>query len=171
MAPITTGWHRFSNVTARAFYSTTQEVVPGATIYVTETASGVEATIYSDPGLSITIPGALITADPSGFYEYYLPLSYNVTETISAPSGLYDVLDNIVLNTQAGTNYVVNEVVSGTGTSFTLANVPASGSVALYNGAARIRPGSLPSDYTITGANITMNYSVPTGAILADYRY
>ena len=171
MAPTTIGWHRFANVTARAFYSTNQQVVPGATIYVTETASGNEATIYSDPGFSIQIPGALITADPSGFYDYYIPLDYNVTETISAPSGLYDVIDNIVLNTQVGSIPIVNEVVSGSGTACTLANVPATGTVALYNGAARLRPGALPADYTISGADITMNYSVSTGDLLADYRY
>jgi len=171
MGITTTGLHRFSNVTARAQYSTTQTVVPGATIYVTQTVDGTEATIYSDPGLSIQIVGALITADQSGFYEYYIPLSYDVTEIISSPSGLLTVITNIVLNTQVGSNFVVNEIVAGAGTAFTLANTPTSGSVALYNGAARLRPGSLPADYTISGANITMNYSVSTGGLLADYRY
>lgn len=171
MGITTTGLHRFSNVTARAQYSTTQTVVPGATIYVTQTSDGTEATIYSDPGLTIQIPGALITADQSGFYEYFITLNYDVTETISSASGLLFIITNIVLNTQIGSNFVINEVVDGTGTAFTLANIPASGSVALYNGAARIRPGSLPADYTISGANITMNYSVSTGGLLADYRF
>lgn len=168
MGITTTGLHRFSNVTARAQYSTTQTVVPGATIYVTQTSDGTEATIYADPGLTIQIPGALITADQSGFYEYFLTLNYDVTETISSPSGLLFVITNIVLNTQIGSNFVVNEIVDGTGTAFTLANIPASGSVALYNGAARIRP---TTDYTISGENITMNYSVSSGDILADYRF
>jgi hypothetical protein len=99
MGTATTGFHRFSNVTARAPYSTTQEVVPGATIYVTLTTTGAGAVIYSDPGLSVVIPGSLITADPSGWYEYYIPLNYNVTETITSVSGLNFTITNIVSNT------------------------------------------------------------------------
>jgi hypothetical protein len=171
MAPTTTGMHRVSNVTQRSPFGTLQEVVPGATIYVTQTASGAGAVIYSDPEMSVVITGSLITADTFGWYEYYIPLSYNVTETISAPSGLFVIITNIVQNAQGGFNFVTNEIVAGVGTSFILANTPTAGSVALYNGAARLRPGALPDDYTISGPNITMNYSVSTGALLADYRY
>ena len=172
MATTTTGFHRISNVTARASYSTTQQVVPGAEIYVSETATGIGATIYSDPGMTIEISGSLITADPSGFYDYYIPLGYNVTETISSAAGLLTVISNIVQNSPSGSQVlVVNEIVSGSGTAFVLANVPTTGTVALYNGAARIRPGALPADYTILGADITMNYSLPAGSLLADYWY
>ena len=171
MATVTSGFHRTNNVTARAFYGTNLQVVPGATIYVTLTSSGAEATVYSDPGLSITIPGALITADQWGWYDYYIPLDYSVTETISAPWGLLAVVPNIVQNSGSSPNFVVNEVVPGSGTAFTLVNNPVSGSVALYNGGARIWPGAPPKDYTISGPNITMNYSLSTGALLADYRY
>lgn len=173
MATVTTGFHRISNVTARAYYSTTQTVVPGAAIYVTQTSDGLEAVIYSDPGMTIQISGGLIFADPSGAYDYYIPLDYAVTEIISSPAGLLDIISNIVQNSGplAAQTPVVNEIVTGSGTAFTLHNVPATGSVALYNGAARLRPGALPADYTISGANITMNYSLSTGALLADYRY
>jgi len=98
MGTVTTGNHRFANVTARSQFGVLQEVVPGATVYVTVTSTGVAATIYSDPGMTIQITGALITADPSGFYEYYIPAGYNVTEQITAPSGLNVTLSNIVLN-------------------------------------------------------------------------
>jgi len=122
--------------------------------------------------MSIAIPGALITADPFGWYDYYIPLNYNVTETISTPWGLEIIISNIVLNTgSTGTTLVVNEVVAGSGTNFTLANLPTTGTVPLYNGAARLRPGPLPADYTILGPNITMNYSLSAGALLADYEY
>jgi hypothetical protein len=173
MAPTTAGYHRVNNIVARTNYGVNLQVVPGATIYVTETATGGEATIYFDPGLSLQIPGALLTANQAGWYQYYIPLNYNVTETISAVSGLYVVISNVVQNTGVlSTNiFVANEVVSGSGTSFTLINTPKAGTVALYNGAARLRPGASPNDYTISGANITMNYSLSSGALLADYVY
>jgi hypothetical protein len=60
-----------------------------------------------------------------------------------------------------------NEVVSGSGTSWTLANTPISGSVKLYAGTRLIGGGN---DYTISGANITTISSYPTGALVADYR-
>jgi len=61
---------------------------------------------------------------------------------------------------------VENEVVSGTGTSWTLANTPVSGSVKLYAG-TRLQPST---DYSISGATITTTSSYPTGALTADYR-
>ncbi len=66
--------------------------------------------------------------------------------------------------------YVYNEVVAGSGTAFTLAHVPTSGSVALYGNGQRLTVGI---DYTISGITITIiapaTYS--TGAVLADYTY
>ncbi len=102
MGVVTTGNHRFSNVTQRSQFGVLQEVVPGATVYVTDTSTGNAATIYSDPGMTIQIPGALITTDPSGGYEYYIPVAYNVTENITAPSGLNVTISNIVLNGNGG---------------------------------------------------------------------
>jgi len=70
-----------------------------------------------------------------------------------------------------------NEVVSGSGTTFTLAHTPVSGSVRLYAGgnsnpqSGRHLPGA-GNDYTISGATITMlNGSFASGSILADYIY
>jgi hypothetical protein len=98
MVVVTTGNHRYANVTERSQFGVLQQVVPGATVYVTVTSTGLAATIYSDPGMTIVIPGALITTDTSGFYEYYLPVAYNVTEQITAPSGMNVTISNIVLN-------------------------------------------------------------------------
>jgi hypothetical protein len=64
---------------------------------------------------------------------------------------------------------VENEVVSGSGTSWTLANTPVSGSVKLYAGGVRITPGA-GNDYTISGTAITTTASYSTGALIADYR-
>ena len=65
-------------------------------------------------------------------------------------------------------NFVYNEVVSGSGTSFTLANTPIAGSVALYGQGQRL---FLTIDYTISGANIMTVNSWLAGEILADYQY
>lgn len=63
----------------------------------------------------------------------------------------------------------INEIVSGSGTSFTLANVPVdSTKVALYGGGSRLTPG-VSNDYTISGAAITMTNSYSSGQVLADY--
>jgi hypothetical protein len=65
---------------------------------------------------------------------------------------------------------VENEVVSGSGTSWTLANTPVSGSVKLYAG-TRLNPNLTPTpDFTISGTSITTASSYPAGALTADYR-
>jgi hypothetical protein len=69
-------------------------------------------------------------------------------------------------------NFVDNETPAGTingvNVTFTLANTPAVGSEKLYNGPARLISGS---DYTITGASITMSVAPQPGELLrADYR-
>lgn len=64
---------------------------------------------------------------------------------------------------------VENEVVSGSGTSWTLANTPITGSVKLYGGGIRLTPG-VGNDYTISGATITTVNPYSAEALLADYR-
>lgn len=74
------------------------------------------------------------------------------------------------LSAQTGNGVPVeNEVVSGSGTSWTLANTPVSGSVKLYAGGIRLNPGA-GNDYTISGSSITTAASYSTGALIADYR-
>jgi hypothetical protein len=65
---------------------------------------------------------------------------------------------------------VINEVVSGSGTSFTLANTPVSGSLRLYGAGQRLTPGA-GNDYTISGVTITTVNSYSAGQLLADYNY
>ena len=61
----------------------------------------------------------------------------------------------------------INEIVAGSGTSFTLAHVPAVGAnVVVYGGGSRLYP---TMDYTIAGAVITMVNSYSAGQVLADY--
>lgn len=70
--------------------------------------------------------------------------------------------------TSSGTN-VYNEVVSGSGTAWTLTVVPTLGSVRLFANGQRLTPGGV--DYTISGANITTIQSWSAGTILADYSH
>lgn len=79
-----------------------------------------------------------------------------VTETISGGSG--------------GTQ-VIGEVPSGSGTTFTLAHTPLSGTLQLYRGGVRQQSGA-GNDYTISGTTITFSVTVSAGEILlADYQY
>jgi len=74
-------------------------------------------------------------------------------------------IGNAVLGTP-----VINEVVSGSGTAFTLAHTPVVGSVKLFGAGARLTPGA-GNDYTISGATITTVNSYSAGQLLADYNY
>lgn len=65
--------------------------------------------------------------------------------------------------------FVDNEIVSGTGTAWTLANTPVAGSVQLYGNGQYLTPGA-GNDYTISGKNITTTNSFTTGTIVAFYR-
>jgi hypothetical protein len=162
MATTTTGFHRFSNITARAAYSTTQTVVPGATIYVSLTSSGAGATIYSDPAMSIQIVGSRITADPSGFYEYYMPLSQNVTETISSVAGLLDVISNIVANGPLAASFTTTANPTDT---VTLPGFLSGGHVSLTptNGIAAGMSGSVYVSTKSNGSFIVTHPSTANG--------
>jgi hypothetical protein len=63
---------------------------------------------------------------------------------------------------------IENEIVSGSGTSWSLANTPAAGSVALFAAGIRLTPG-IGNDYTIVGTAITTVVSYPAKSLLADY--
>lgn len=65
-------------------------------------------------------------------------------------------------------NSVYNEVVSGSGTAWTLVHVPVLGTVRLFGEGQKLLP---TSNYTITGSTITTSDSWPAGAISADYNF
>lgn len=65
-------------------------------------------------------------------------------------------------------SYVDEEQVSGSGTSWTLANTPVAGSVKLYASGQLLTIAS--GDYTISGKTITTAQSWNAGTIFADYR-
>lgn len=66
-----------------------------------------------------------------------------------------------------GGDKYVNEIVTGSGTIWTLDDIPVDDTkVSLYGGGSRLYP---PTDYTISGANITTTSSYDAGQVLADY--
>lgn len=66
---------------------------------------------------------------------------------------------------------VVNEIVSGSGTSWTLAHTPDDDDdVALYAIGQRLTPGG-SNDYTISGTLITTANPWSAGQLLADYSF
>jgi hypothetical protein len=91
------------------------------------------------------------------------------TKTYSLVLGITaKMISDIAAQTANGVP-VENEVVSGSGTSWTLANTPVAGSVKLWGAGIRLTPGA-GNDYTISGATITTASSYSTGALIADYR-
>jgi len=63
---------------------------------------------------------------------------------------------------------IYGEMVSGSGTSWTLAQTPNSGTLRLYANGQRL---ALTTDYTISAATITTVLSWVAGTLLADYSY
>lgn len=72
-----------------------------------------------------------------------------------------------VKNPGGSTNFVDNEVIGGSGTSWTLAHVPVLGSEHIFAIGQRLIPSV---DYTILGAIITTSLSWNAATLLADYR-
>lgn len=68
-----------------------------------------------------------------------------------------------------GGTFVNNEIVSGSGTSWTLASTPLVGTEHIYANGLRLTPGA-GNDYTISGTAITTANSYSAGALLADYQ-
>lgn len=139
----TVGYHRMDQVLQRAPQGgIAAQVVPYATIYVTYTATGLAATIYSDPLLTAPIPNSTVTTDENGNYGYYLPSGQCVTETIMYPEGGSTTNSNICYGT--GT---VGSIVAGTGIGIS----PAGGT-----GVVTISNTGLTSLNTMTGPAVSI---------------
>lgn len=81
-----------------------------------------------------------------------------------------DANGNKIINASgsSGGNVAYNEVVSGSGTAWTLAHSPTTGTLRLYANGQRLTE---TVDYSIVGAAITTNSSWALGTVLADYNY
>lgn len=95
----------------------------------------------------------------------------NIDSTQSLPFLINAITGRLLVENSGGstTNFVDSEIVAGSGTSWTLANIPVTGSVHLYANGQRLTPG-IGQDYTIAGAAITTALSWASGTVLADYR-
>jgi hypothetical protein len=65
---------------------------------------------------------------------------------------------------------VYNEIVAGSGTTFTLANTPINNSLRVWGNGIRLTPGA-QNDYTLSGAVITTVNSYALGSLIADYSH
>lgn len=144
----TTGYHRIGQVLQREPQGgVTAQVVPYATIYVTSTATGTAATIYSDPLLSAPISNSTVTSDENGNYGYYIALGQCDTENITYPGG------GSITNTNVCT--LISGTVSG----------QANGVIPLATGASLIGAQSHLSD---NGSLVTSSLPLSvTGAVTA----
>lgn len=69
----------------------------------------------------------------------------------------------------SGGTAVVGEIVSGSGTTYTLAHTPLAGTLAVYINEVRKIGGGV--DYTLSGAVIITVQTWGTGDVIADYSY
>lgn len=90
----------------------------------------------------------------------------NTDSTQTLPFKIDSVTGRVLVDSSVTAVY--NEVVSGSGTAWTLANTPTAGTVRLFANGQRLTP---TVDYTISSAAITTVLSWTAGTILADYIY
>jgi len=100
-AQATTAYHRLNQVLARG-NGVYAQIVPYATIAVTNSATGVAGVIYVDPGLTVRVPNSVVTADANGNYGYYFALQLCMTEKITYPNGGMLTFVNVCSNTTSG---------------------------------------------------------------------
>jgi len=110
------------------------------------------------------------------FYILKSNVLIGISSSLNFTNGTVSIDGNGVVSYTApesgGASEVNNEIVSGSGTSFTLANTPQTGTVKLYGAGQRLTPGA-GCDYTISGATITIiqtGATYATGTVLADYK-
>ena len=109
----------------------------------------------------VTQPGELLTST-----EVNMVAGLNLLVPSSSPIAKTGA--TTFSDTSGGNNFVYNEIVSGSGTTFTLAYTPVAGMFALFAQGQRLYP---PADYTLAGAVITTVNSWLAGNILCDYQH
>lgn len=116
---------------------------------------------YNEKGeriIAIFQDGVLVSDDPE-----YINFTGNVEVT---NDGMGGVVVNVLGSGGGGFTYS-NEIVAGSGITFTLAHVPtAPTGLLLFGGGSALIQGV---DYMITGAVITMSNSYSAGQVVAFY--
>lgn len=113
---------------------------------------------------------------PISIYDEGVLLTSNVSSIDFVGSGVTgSVIGSAVTETiSGGTGTIVyNELLTGTGTSFTLAHAPnPTGSLQLFKNGQRLNSGA-GNDYTLSGANLIMAVSVTANdqLVAAQYTY
>lgn len=69
-----------------------------------------------------------------------------------------------------GNSFVYNEIVAGSGNTWTLANTPIMGMQDVYANGQHLTPGA-GQDYTISGAIITTALQWSAGTVVAGYQF
>lgn len=134
-----------------------------------ELGHGVIADCFGDPNV-LAVDAGIFNNGCIMFRNDILTGSsiYQNTGTLANPSW------SLISGGGSTINFVDSEIVSGSGISWVLANIPIIGSVHLFGGGSRLTPGTTLTnpltDYVITGENITTQNSYAAGQILADYR-
>lgn len=91
----------------------------------------------------------------------------NTDSTQTLPFKIDSVTGRVLVDSSSASGTAVySEVVSGSGTSWTLANTPNAGTLLLYANGQRL---AVTTDYTLSGATITTLTSWALGTLLADY--
>lgn len=132
------------------------------------------ATTFTVPSYTSIVAVIITGWPPNGVLEattdFTTPSSTSIalTSQVTAPeAGATGV---VIYNTSApSASFINNEVVSGSGTTFTLAATPLAGTEHIHGAGQRLTPG-VGNDYTISGAVITTVNSYSAGQILADYQ-
>ena len=93
----------------------------------------------------------------------------SVDSTQTLPFKIDPVTGRLLVDATGATGTAVyNEVVSGSGTAWTLAHTPTTDTLMLYANGQRLTP---TVDYSLSGTAITTVTSWATGTLLADYFY
>lgn len=112
---------------------------------------------YASGGANQTI----MLANGSRISDYFTELNFSTGLTASYSNG------RITITGSSSNTFVDNEVVSGSGTSFTLANTPIAGTVHVFGLGQRL---TLTTDYSIVGTTITTVNTWNAGEIICDYQ-
>ena len=133
--------------------------IPSGTV----NGSNVTFTVTHAP-LFIDVLGQLNVSSTQDATNYGYTLSGLTVTFVNAPTQT----PHSFYNSGSGTNFVYNEVVSGSGTTFTLAHTPIAGTQTVYGLGQLLTP---TVDYTISGINIVTTNSWLSGQIVANYQY
>jgi hypothetical protein len=156
-----------------AAVTATDDVANDATIVTISAASVTPETPTgsvngSNADFVFTSKPTIIVSDGSSYQENegWTWTSGTLTATMTSPPtfDIFGYVPSIVAGTPT---FIDNEVVSGSGTTFTLASTPTTDSVHLYGQGQRLK---LTTDYSISGDTITTVDSWSAGQLIADYR-